>query len=102
MCPQKEVYCGNSSEVYFSAVNQSQTLNITLGPGEVCVYDVRAECGVPSFIPDGASLGDLKISTIDFDDNDLEGDFKSIKGSKKLSVHIPKISQVIGSSNDLG
>ena len=97
MCPQKEVYCGNSSEVHFSAVNQSQTLNITLGPGEVCVYDVRAECGVPSFIPEGASSGVLKISTIDFDDNDLEGDFKSIKGSKKLRVHIPKISQVIAS-----
>jgi hypothetical protein len=74
MCPQKEVYCGNSSEVYFSAVNQSQTLNITLGPGEVCVYDVRAECGVPSFIPEGANSGDLKISTIDFDDDDIEGD----------------------------
>ena len=76
MCPQKEVYCGNSSEVYFSAVNQSHTLNISLGPGEVCVYDVRAECGVPSFIPEGANSGDLKISSIDFDDNDLEGDIK--------------------------
>jgi len=44
------------------------------------VYDVRAECGVPSFITEAASSGDLKISTIDFDDNDLEGDVKSIKG----------------------
>jgi hypothetical protein len=53
------------------------------------VYDVRAECGVPSFIPEGGYSGDLKISTIDFDDDDLEGDAKF---PKKLSIHTLKMS----------
>lgn len=53
MCPQKEVSCGNSSQLFFSAVNQNFNVNVSLGPGEVCIYDVRAECGVPSFFPDG-------------------------------------------------
>lgn len=45
-------------------------VNISIGPGEVCTYDIRADCGLPSFFPEGEGLLDLKIMSIDYDDGD--------------------------------
>lgn len=45
-------------------------VNIWIGPGEVCTYDIRADCGLPSFFPEGEGLMDLKIMSIDYDDGD--------------------------------
>ena len=76
-------------------------LNITLAPGEVCIFDVRAECGVPSFSAEGLNSEYLKISTIDFDDTDIKGYDES--HSKKMSALLSRLSsEVIAHSNDLG
>ena len=72
MCPQKEGSCGNSSQLFFSDVNVEKNVNISLGPGEVCIYDVRAECGVPSFFPDGQDSWFLNIFSIDYDDGEVQ------------------------------
>lgn len=53
MCPFKESSCGQKREYFFKNVNSSQNIEVNLGPGDVCVYNIRAECGVPSYGPVG-------------------------------------------------
>jgi len=69
-------------------------VNISIGPGEVCTYDVRAKCGVPSFFPDGQNIWDLKILSIDYDDGDVPTDRITQPGTKK-EFFIPKKSEII-------
>jgi hypothetical protein len=44
---------------------------LTLFPGDVCFYAVRAECGLPSFKP-STQDDDIDIRTIEFDDDEVE------------------------------
>ncbi len=77
-------------------------VNVSIGPGEVCTYDVRAKCGVPSFFPDGQNIWDLKILSIDYDDGDVATDIITQPGTNK-EFYIPKNSEIISyQSNNLG
>ncbi len=42
-----------------------------MSPGDVCIYSLRAECGVPAMEFTGAEVSTLDIYTIDYDDTDL-------------------------------
>ena len=54
-------------------------LNLSLRPGDVCFYTVRAECGLPSFQPmvdNTTSVMDgVDIFSIEFDDSDISPGF---------------------------
>jgi hypothetical protein len=45
------------------------TQNLTFYPGDVCVYTLRSECGLPSFNPQGIEAAPgLDVFTIEYDD----------------------------------
>lgn len=71
VCPFKVDSCGASDTVLFQKTGSSKSVSQTLYPGEVCMYNMRAECGVPSFTPSGSSVADLDIYTIQYDDTDV-------------------------------
>ena len=43
---------------------------MNLNIGDMCYYEVKAQCGVPSFLPTSSNLTYLDIFTIEYDDSD--------------------------------
>jgi hypothetical protein len=69
MCPQKQSECGKKNSFVFNKAGEAATTNITLNPGDVCVYNLRAKCGIPTLeFETNQDWSNLDIYTIDFDD----------------------------------
>jgi hypothetical protein len=84
MCPFKTSSCGSTSEYTFEKSGESKSLSLTLYPGDVCFYAIRAECGVPSFEP--SSTEDVAIYTIEYDDDEITSDDT---GSSSSGIPLP-------------
>lgn len=41
-------------------------------PASVCVFNLRASCGLPSFAPNDTQSPDIDISYVQFDDTDAQ------------------------------
>ena len=52
----------------FNNTGESQSINMTLPPGGVCMFEMRAKCGLPAFRPN--STDGIDIQYIQFDDTD--------------------------------
>lgn len=61
MCPFKNEACGSKGDVVFAKTGEKLDFKMNLSPGDVCVYTVRAECGVPAFKVDGTNVWDLDV-----------------------------------------
>ena len=82
MCPQKQSKCGTKNSLVFTKAGQVAITNITLNAGDVCVYNLRAQCGIPSLeFETDQDWSNLDIYTIDFDDQDLASTDISVKPS---------------------
>ena len=69
MCPQKQSTCGKKNSLVFNKAGEAATTNIALNPGDVCVYNLRAQCGIPTLeFETDQDWSNLDIYTIDFDD----------------------------------
>ena len=69
MCPFKESSCGAKNSALFNKAGESLKFNMTLLPGEVCVYSLRAKCGIPSLeLETHNDWSTFDIYTIDYDD----------------------------------
>lgn len=70
MCPFKQKSCGSKNQVIFNKEGETFKVNMTLSPGDSCMFQVRAKCGIPSLDFDN-TVGDwsnLDIMTINYDD----------------------------------
>lgn len=102
MCPFKKDNCGNTSEVVFNATGESLSLNMSLDPGSICFYAIRAECGIPAFEPNDTD--GITIKTIEYDDGDCEtSDSNATDGSKipKPAKKVP-LSSYSSTDNNAG
>ena len=69
MCPQTQSKCGTKNNIVFNKAGEAGTTNITLNPGDVCVYNLRAKCGIPTLeFETDQDWSNLDIYTLDFDD----------------------------------
>ena len=48
MCPVKQSKCGEKNALVFNKAGEAASMNMTLNPGDVCVYNLRAKCGIPT------------------------------------------------------
>jgi hypothetical protein len=64
MCPFSVDKCGSSDTLVLKKTGAKSEMKQTLLPGDVCVYQTRAKCGVPTFTPQGDNVGDLDIYAI--------------------------------------
>ncbi len=47
--------------------------NMTFYPGDLCFFTMRAECGLPSFNPQGLDMvNGIDVYTIEYDDSDVD------------------------------
>ena len=76
MCPFYKEKCGDSDNLVMKKTGASKSLSQTLLPGDMCFYTTRAECGVPTFTPTGEKVEETDFYTIQYDDYDVEPDFK--------------------------
>ena len=82
MCPQNQSKCGQKNSLVFNSAGEATSTNITLSAGDVCVYNIRAKCGIPSLeFETDVEWSNLEIYTIDFDDQDLKSTDFSVKPS---------------------
>lgn len=89
MCPQMQSKCGKKNSHVFNKAGETVNTNITLNPGDVCVYNLRAKCGIPTLeFETDQDWSNVDILTIDFDDKDLESTDFSVKPSAN-SVAVP-------------
>lgn len=72
VCPFKEDSCGDKHTMVFNDVGESQNSKLTFYPGDVCVFAMRAECGLPSFEPVGPDMDSLDIFAYSYDDSDIQ------------------------------
>jgi len=74
MCPFKTGSCGAKNNLVFNKAGESFNVNMTMSPGDVCLYTVKAKCGIPSleFETNSNDWSTVDIYTIDYDDQDLE------------------------------
>jgi hypothetical protein len=83
MCPQKQSKCGKNNSLLFNKASESATINMTLDPGDVCLFNIRSTCGIPTLeFETNQDWKNLEIYTLDFDDNDLESTDFSVKPSE--------------------
>jgi len=69
MCPQKQSNCGKKNNIVFNKAGEAANTNTTLSAGDVCVYNLRAKCGIPTLeFETDEDWSNLEIYTIDFDD----------------------------------
>ena len=71
VCPFVETNCGTESTVIFSTTGSTMSSSLKFSPGDMCLFVVRAQCGIPSFLPSG-DVSNLEIYTIDYDDSDVQ------------------------------
>jgi len=71
MCPFNTDTCGKKDAVLFKNGGDKDSLSLSLQPGDVCVYSVKANCGVPAFKPKAKSYQGLKAYSIDYEDWDV-------------------------------
>jgi hypothetical protein len=77
-------------------------MKMNLKNGEVCIYTVRAECGVPTFELVGSDMQDLDIFTIEYDDSDIYTEKKPIEGTNTPLIPIPGKNVSVAEKNDQG
>ena len=70
MCPFKQSSCGTKNSAVFNKAGETLNFNMTLYPGDVCLFSVKAKCGIPSLEFETASNDwtTVDIYTIDYDD----------------------------------
>lgn len=78
VCPFVQEKCGQSNAVIFSKAGQMQNTSATFYPGDVCVYVLRAECGLPSFELKGAGVDGINVDTIEYDDQEINVEISNI------------------------
>ena len=71
MCPFNTDSCGKKDVVLFKNGGDKDSLSLSLQPGDVCVYSVKSNCGVPAFKPTTKSYQNLKAYSIDYEDWDI-------------------------------
>jgi hypothetical protein len=52
----------------FNNTGESAVINMTIPPGGMCMFEMRAKCGLPSFKPN--STDGIDIQYIQFDDTE--------------------------------
>ena len=76
---------------------------MNLNIGDMCYYEVKAQCGVPSFLPSSNNLTYLDIFTIEYDDSDSIAQSSSSSltpvGATALSVPLPSQQVSLDPSN---
>lgn len=98
ICPFNKKGCGNNAAFNFDTVGQKQNINITLNQGETCTFQVQADCGLPSFMPNDTTGFD--IETIDYDDDDL--DSAGIMASEVSNGNSTNKTEPKGNKKDFG
>jgi len=90
MCPFKTDSCGNNDVVLLKNAGDKQTLSLSLNAGDVCVYNVKALCGVPAFKPTVSSYLGLKGYSIDYEDYDVETEsYSNATRGPASQIYIP-------------
>ena len=54
----------------FNNTGEAAVINVTLPPGGMCMFEMRAKCGLPAFKPNNTD--GLDIQYVQFDDTDGE------------------------------
>lgn len=49
VCPFEESVCGPQQQYLLNKTSQAVSGDLSLGVGDLCFYQVRAQCGVPAF-----------------------------------------------------
>ena len=71
MCPFNTDSCGKTDVVVLKNAGDKETLSLSLKPGDVCVYNVKALCGVPALKPTGSNYLGIRGYSIDYEDYDV-------------------------------
>lgn len=69
VCPFRSQYCGKR-QILLNQTGDNLSLNLTLPPGLVCFFQVRALCGLPAFGPD--KTDHIDITFFEFNDEDAD------------------------------
>ena len=73
MCPFDHSKCGNQSEIILNNPGDKVGSDLTFYPGDLCFFTMRAECGLPSFNPQGLNqIDNVDVYTIEYDDSDVD------------------------------
>jgi hypothetical protein len=62
--------CGVQDQILLNKTGDKMNLNLRMPPASVCVFNLRASCGLPAFTPNDTQSPDIDISYVQFEDND--------------------------------
>ena len=71
MCPFRVDRCGAADSVVFGKSGLKSTEALNTQPGDVCVFNVRANCGNPAFSVTPNNKTGLETFIIEYDDWDV-------------------------------
>jgi hypothetical protein len=87
VCPFKAEVCGDSKDIIFGKTGDNKNSNLQLLAGDVCLYNIHAQCGNPAFTPAGSDVSKLDIFFIEYDDHELyTEEFKITSSTPGASV----------------
>jgi hypothetical protein len=67
VCPFITGHCGFSDQIIMNTTGEKVTIKMNLPGASVCMYQLRAKCGLPSFKPNITS-DTVDIQYIQYDD----------------------------------
>lgn len=71
MCPFSVTSCGTADSAVLAKQGLKLSTSVTLQPGQVCVYNLRATCGAPALSVKAANNSGVEVFSIDYDDYDV-------------------------------
>jgi hypothetical protein len=83
VCPFETAYCGNTSQILLNNTGDAIDLNMTIPAGGVCMYEMRAKCGVPAIEPNTTDTS-VEISFIQYDDTDAPATPTTTGGVRRM------------------
>lgn len=72
VCPFKKSQCGGVPDILLNNTGEAVNVDVNLAGGEMCMFNMRAKCGMPAFKPEGTNLDCVDIQFVQFKDDVAE------------------------------